>query len=112
MKLHDYLSIIIQDISKVKNFNQDNIKSFLHQWDNCIKNMNNCEITLIKCRASVPSGTFIRFLTRLITNYSNIPCHMYDIFRTNIYKYEEKNYKIYYIIIPIFIWIVFLVIIC
>ena len=105
MKLHDYLSIIINDISKVKNFNQDDIKSFLHQWNNCVKNMKNCEITLIKCRARVPSGTFIRFLTVLITNYSNIPCHMYDIFRTNIYKYEKKNYNFYYIIIFILLMI-------
>ena len=85
IKLLEYSNIVISEMKNIKNFNQETIQHVYRNWELFGGKYGDKNITLIKCRATVHSGTFIRYLVNFIGDDCNIPCHAQDICRTNIY---------------------------
>lgn len=84
-ELSEYISTIKCDIDKVKSFSTQQIARIQASWKELALNQRDENITLVKCRAIVNAGTYIRFLSNMIGNDNGVPCHAYDIKRTRIF---------------------------
>ena len=83
--LNEYIDTIIQDMNNVTQFDLNEIQKIVDQW--MLVKLSNPEqkINIIKCMATVQSGTFIRYLTHMIGNDVKIPTHAFDIKRTQLF---------------------------
>lgn len=80
-----YIDQICKDIRSVTSFPKDQLDPIIEKWQ-IIKDKNSDrKLRLIKCTATVPSGTFVRYLADMIGKDVGIPCHAFDITRTEFY---------------------------
>lgn len=80
--LENYINTIINDMKNVKYFNQETIKNIIINWENIKQHS---YIHMIRCMATVHSGTYIRYLVDMIGKDVNLPTHAYDITRIDIF---------------------------
>ena len=82
---NSYIDQICKDIRSVTSFPKDQLDPIIEKWQ-IIKDKNSDrKLRLIKCTATVPSGTFVRYLADMIGKDVGIPCHAFDITRTEFY---------------------------
>jgi tRNA pseudouridine(55) synthase len=86
MKLSEYATMVVKDIENVTNFSSDTVKTVCDQWNNY--KSDDHLITIIKCKAQVSSGTYIRSLVNIIGKDHGIATHAYNITRTHIHLPE------------------------
>ena len=78
---NDYLSLVLRNLSKIKqkdNFKIDQIKE---NWQKLNFNKN---LYLLKFKAKVSSGFYVRMIAKNIKKDLDLPVHIYDINRTNV----------------------------
>lgn len=83
--LTTYVDTIVSDMNNVKQFDLKEIQNIIEQW-NLLKLSNPSQnICMIKCVATVQSGTYIRYLANMIGKDVNVPTHCFDIKRTKLF---------------------------
>ena len=85
INLNEYVDTITTNIKNVTSFNTGNLLGIVDQWNQIKEQHPETRLKIIRCKAEVPSGTYIRFLTDTIGKDVGIPSHAYDITRTKIF---------------------------
>lgn len=82
--LHTYIIQIINEFKKVRSFDQKLINECVSAWIDMSEMSNDTNIILLRCSATVGSGTYIRYLTHMIGEDVGVYAHSFDITRTRI----------------------------